>query len=101
MRHCPEGKVAPDESPNHLASTLRRWRERNGWPLKKVADEFGVTPATWSRWENGERFPAHQFILPLAHYLEVPICRFFSLVDARCPFCRIDGRPPAKTAPPP
>jgi hypothetical protein len=79
-------KREPGKSPNYLACTLRRWRARNGWPLKKVADEFGVTEATWSRWESGDRFPDHELIQPLANYVQVPICRFFCKVDSRCPF---------------
>lgn len=92
MKRCPENKLAPGKVPNYLARTLHRWRARNGWPLKKVADEFGVTQATWSRWESGDRFPEHHFIQPLANYLQVPICRFFCVVDARCPFRRVDAR---------
>ena len=52
--HRKEPTRRPGEPPNYLAQTLREWRAKNGWPLKKVAVEFGVTEATWSRWESGD-----------------------------------------------
>jgi len=75
------------EIPIHLAVTLRAWREQNGWPLKKVADEFGVTKATWSRWESGERFPSPIDLQLLSDFLHVPVCRFFAPPDHPCHSC--------------
>jgi len=70
------------EPPNYLAQTLREWRKKNGWPLKKVAAEFGVTEATWSRWESGDRFPEHEFIHLLSNFVQIPVCRFFCVVES-------------------
>jgi len=73
-------KCKPGEPPNYLAQSLREWRKKTGWPLKKVAAEFGVTEATWSRWESGDRFPEHEFIHLLSDFVQIPVCRFFCLL---------------------
>lgn len=68
---------------------LNHWRviDQGNPPIKKVAADFGVTPATWSRWERGNRFPAPKQIQPLADFLGIPPCRFFCAQDWHCPRC--------------
>jgi len=83
--HCGKTKCKTGKSPNYLARVLRQWRARKGWPLKKVAVEFGVTEATWSRWESGDRFPEHDLIHLLSDFVQIPVCRFFCAVETRCP----------------
>jgi transcriptional regulator with XRE-family HTH domain len=88
-----EPKNRRDQRRNHLARALRDWRAQNGFPLKKVAAEFGVTEATWSRWESGDRFPTHAVIQPLANFVKLPVCRFFCTVEPRCPQCLAQAAP--------
>jgi transcriptional regulator with XRE-family HTH domain len=85
------------ESPNYLAETLQDWRAKNGWPLKKVAAEFGVTESRWSRWESGERFPPRRYIARLAAFLGVPVCRFYNAPADPCPSCNRQRRTSAAT----
>ena len=75
-----------------LAERLRVWRKTNGWPQKRVADELGVSEATWSRWEQGRRFPSPAFLTLLAQYLRLPISRFFYDSTDPCPFCPFEER---------
>lgn len=67
-----------------LAERLRAWRQANGLPLKKVAKDFGVSEATWARWENGSRFPSPAFIPLLAKYIKAPVCDLFFADDQSC-----------------
>ncbi len=90
--NCGRIKCKLGKPPNYLAQTLRDWRARKGWPLKKVAAEFGVTEATWSRWESGDRFPGHEVIQALSGYVQIPVCRFFCVVETRCP-CSASNSP--------
>ena len=75
-----------------LAKRLRDWREARRYPLKHVAQEFGVSAGTWSRWEKGTRFPKAHFIPLLAKYLKVPVCEFFYTSMHQCPECRLSQK---------
>lgn len=65
-----------------LAERLRAWRKQRGVPLKTVAQELGVSTATWGHWETGARFPSEGFINLLARYLGMPVCHLFSCAGA-------------------
>ena len=54
-----------------FAGLLTHWRvdERGNPPMKSVADDFGVSLATWSQWESGGRFPAPGLVQPLSEFL--------------------------------
>ena len=75
-----------------LAQRLREWRKSSGKPLKRVAQEFGVSHSTWARWEAGSRFPSAEFILLLANYIGVPVCDLFCFDEQARPHCRAKGR---------
>ncbi|MBI5684709.1 MAG: helix-turn-helix transcriptional regulator [Verrucomicrobia bacterium] len=84
----------PDNAPTDrhdlpFGALLKCWREepKRNWQVKRAALEFGVKPATWSRWEAGLRFPAPHQVRPLADFMGVPVCRFFCGPDWRCPCC--------------
>jgi len=70
-----------------LARHLREWRKLRGFTLKKVAVEFGVSEATWSRWKKGTRFPLPENIRLLAEFIGVPMCSFFYPDGQSCPAC--------------
>lgn len=38
-----------------MANVLKTWRTQENKLTKEVAEAIGVTPAMWSRWENGKR----------------------------------------------
>lgn len=70
-------------------AVLQHWRVKlqGNKPIKQVADDFDIAESTWSRWENGLRFPAPEQIQPLADFLKIPPCRFFCPPDWQCPRC--------------
>jgi transcriptional regulator with XRE-family HTH domain len=37
--------------------SVRDLRKARGWPLRVLAEQAGVTAATWCRWETGARQP--------------------------------------------
>lgn len=71
----------------HFAARLRKWREGRGMFLKQAATKFGVTEATWSRWEKQERLPSPANLRRLAELIGVPICCFFYPEPGTCPHC--------------
>jgi transcriptional regulator with XRE-family HTH domain len=85
-------RKVPSEPASHsarvlLAKRLREWRKSHGFALKKVAVEFGVSEATWSRWEKGTRFPLPENIRLLAEFIDAPMCSFFYAGTQNCPPC--------------
>ena len=71
----------------YFAAQLRKWRADHGLMLKQVAKNFGVAEATWSRWEQEERFPSPRNLRLLAEYIGVPLCCFFYPDDGSCLNC--------------
>jgi transcriptional regulator with XRE-family HTH domain len=67
-----------------VAERLRAWRLASKLPLKQVAGDFGVSEATWARWEKGSRFPSPAYISRLAEYMKVPVCDLFFTDDQPC-----------------
>jgi DNA-binding transcriptional regulator YdaS (Cro superfamily) len=46
-----------------MTTSLKDWRAREKKAAEAVASELGVTPAMWSRWENGHRqIPAERVL---------------------------------------
>jgi transcriptional regulator with XRE-family HTH domain len=80
-------KLTPNEL---IAVRLRTWRTAKGLPLKAVAKEFGVSEATWNRWEQGNRFPSPAFVTLLSDFISLPVCRFFYEADLPCPSCPLN-----------
>ena len=56
---------------------ITKLREEKGFSQKELAVASGVTPASISRWENGERIPNAVYIAQLANALDVKISYFF------------------------
>ena len=56
---------------------ITKLREEKGLSQKELAVASGVTPASISRWENGERIPNAVYIAQLANALDVKISYFF------------------------
>lgn len=77
-----------DEERAHFANRLRSWRTAQGLVIKQAAAHFGVTEATWSRWEKEERFPSPANLRLLASLIGVPICCFFYPGPGTCPHCQ-------------
>ena len=68
-------KETPHGNARQILSTqLRRWRLRQGLPLKQVATEIGVALSTFSAWESGARFPSAENLDVLAGYMKVNVC---------------------------
>ncbi len=71
-----------------LGKCLRSWRKSQGFPLKRVARDFGVAEATWDRWEKGTRFPMAENLRLLAEFIGAPVCSFFYPDGPACPVCQ-------------
>ncbi|MBI2440741.1 MAG: helix-turn-helix transcriptional regulator [Lentisphaerae bacterium] len=73
---------------------FRAWRQKNGKPLKTVAQELGVGITTVNEWELGQRFPTAENLEAIAQYTGIPPCRFFCPSQEACArIARINGRP--------
>jgi transcriptional regulator with XRE-family HTH domain len=67
-----------------FATAFGAWRRREGIPLKKIADELGVSLDTVSKWELGNRFPSVEHFQALVNYTGIPPCRLFCIMADKC-----------------
>ena len=67
-----------------FATAFKNWRRKNNVPLKKVAADLGLSVATISSWELGERFPTGRNFELLADYTGEPPCRLFCIMADKC-----------------
>ncbi|MEK4711348.1 XRE family transcriptional regulator [Sporosarcina sp. FSL K6-5500] len=56
---------------------LKRLRERNKITMVELAEAIGMSQATISEWEKGNKFPRAGALQQLAHYFDVPMEYFF------------------------
>jgi len=56
---------------------LKRLRDRNGITMVELADAIGMSQATISEWEKGNKFPRAGALQQLANYFDVPMEYFF------------------------
>lgn len=59
-------------------SVIKRLREKLKLPQSQLADFFGVSDRTVSKWETGRGFPDITFLEPLAKILKVSVAELFS-----------------------
>lgn len=52
--------------PGEMGRRIRIIRADLDWKLRDLARETGISYATWSRYEKGERFPSYEALLALA-----------------------------------
>ena len=52
---------------------LREWRKEQGFPLKHVAQDLGVSVSVVSQWERGLRFPSARNLDRLADYMRITV----------------------------
>jgi len=67
-----------------FALAFKNWRHRKKIPLKKIAADLGLSVATISSWELGERFPTGRNFERLADYTGEPPCRLFCIMADKC-----------------
>jgi transcriptional regulator with XRE-family HTH domain len=68
----------------NFAKAFGAWRRKKKLPLKGVADKLGITLATVSLWERGERFPTGKHFQALVNYTGIPPCRLFCVRADQC-----------------
>jgi len=56
-----------------LGDRLRTWRKAQGYPLKHIAQDMGVSVSVVSQWERGLRFPSAQNLDRLAAYMRITV----------------------------
>lgn len=81
--------MAPDAKLNcniraSFATAFSNWRLKSKIPLKTIAKDLGLSIATISAWELGERFPTGRNFERLANYTGVPPCRLFCVMADKC-----------------
>jgi transcriptional regulator with XRE-family HTH domain len=67
-----------------FATAFRKWRAKRNIPLKKIAKDLGLSIATISKWESGERFPTGYNLEMLADYTGVPVCQLVCRMADQC-----------------
>lgn len=67
-----------------FATAFKNWRRKNNIPLKQIAADLGLSVATISSWELGERFPSGRNFERLADYTGEPPCRLFCIMADKC-----------------
>jgi len=67
-----------------FAMALGNWRRKNRVPLKQLASDLGLSIATVSAWERGERFPNERHFDMLANYTGLPPCRLLCMAADEC-----------------
>lgn len=81
-------KPQPDERLDPLCATfannLRRMRQKLELKLSAAAYMLGVSDTTWSRWENGQRFPTGPMLAAIAKTLMIEPCKLLKTENAPC-----------------
>jgi hypothetical protein len=67
-----------------FAAAFKSWRLRENIPLKQLAADLGLAPATISAWELGRRFPTDRHFELLLDYTALPPCRLFCVMADKC-----------------
>ena len=67
-----------------FATAFRNWRLNNDIPLKTIAKDLGLSVATISSRELGQRFPSGYNFEMLVNYTGLPPCRLFCVVADKC-----------------
>ena len=72
-----------------FAIALSTWRRKHNMPLKQMASDLGISIATVSSWERGQRFPSESHFEMLVTYTGLPPCRLFCVMADKCipPVC--------------
>jgi len=64
------------ETKAHIGRRIRQAREEKGWSQRELANRFGVSSATATRWEGGSQAIDYPGLERLAKLLEKPV-QFF------------------------
>ena len=71
-----------------FAKRLNDWRRQTGLPLKRVAQDVGVSVSIVSEWEHMHRFPSLANLEALAAYMHTPVCCLLYTGPGPCPHSR-------------
>ena len=64
-----------------IGDNIRLIRQKRNLSIRKVAEEAGVSEASLSRWENGDRTPSATVIEKIANALDVSVQDFYDTKD--------------------
>lgn len=67
-----------------FATAFSTWRRQNHIPLKKIAEDLGLSVATINSWELGNRFPTGGNFEMLVNYTGLPPCRLLCVMADKC-----------------
>lgn len=56
-----------------LSNNLERLREEHHYTIKQVALEIDVRYERYRRWDRGERYPPHQYLVKLAKLYKITV----------------------------
>lgn len=79
------GKMKARGESQLLGGRLKAWRKLRGYPLKRVAQDMGVSISVLSEWENGKRFPSSRHLDVISKATGLPLCSFFYTGSGDCP----------------
>ena len=63
------GKLTPDIFPERLI----KLRKSKGLTQEKISDQLFIAPSSFSRYENGKRFPTVNALIAIANYFDVSV----------------------------
>ncbi len=67
-----------------FATAFGDWRRKNKIPLKRIAQDLGVSISVVSSWASGQHFPTGYNFDMLVQYTGLPPCKLVCAVADRC-----------------
>ena len=56
-----------------IGKVIKDLRSKRGMSQEKLAEHFGISPQSVSKWERGEGYPDITFLIPLAEFFDVSL----------------------------
>jgi len=82
-----------------FAAKMRNWRRSSRMPMKEVAMDIGISVATVSEWEHGNRFPSVEHLLAISRLARMPAPCLICGTNSHCPRGRRDRTAGPKVGP--
>jgi hypothetical protein len=67
-----------------FACAFGNWRRQHKLPLKRIAQDLGLSLSTVSSWESGQSLPTGCNLEMLVEYTGLPPCKLFCVMADKC-----------------